>query len=376
MLRVTNLRKSFASERGLVSAVDDVSFTVESGEFFTLLGPSGCGKSTTLRCVAGLENITSGSIEIDGQVVASDSRHADANRRPISMVFQSYAIWPHMTVLENVTFPLSYRGSEDGKKMSGAYRRQRGMEALKMVQLDHLADRDAPYLSGGQQQRVALARALVVRPKLLLLDEPLSNLDAKLREEMRLEIKELTGRLGISTIYVTHDQAEALSMSDRIAVMSAGKILQLGSPREIYLEPVSASVARIAGNVNVLHGTVVAEPSSPGVTEVQLKSGKLFRCRKSNVSGADSEVEIVFRPELVKVELDGTDSNSEVTSARGGSVNAIVARVGRIDFTGDHLKVEFETDDGPVTAKLAPDILLSKGGAAILLVRAEHCVAQ
>jgi len=376
VLRVTNLRKSFPSEGGLVSAVDDVSFSVESGEFFTLLGPSGCGKSTTLRCVAGLENITSGTIEIDGQVVASDSRHADANRRPISMVFQSYAIWPHMTVLGNVTFPLSYRGSEDGTRMSGAERRQRGMEALRMVQLDHLADRDAPYLSGGQQQRVALARALVVRPKLLLLDEPLSNLDAKLREEMRVEIKELTGRLGISTIYVTHDQAEALSMSDRIAVMSAGKILQLGSPREIYLEPVSASVARIAGNVNVLRGTVVAEASLQEVTEVQLKSGKLFRCRKSDDARVDSEVEIVFRPELVKVELDSSDSNSDLPSTRGGSVNAIAARVGRIDFTGDHLKVEFETDDGPVTAKLAPDILLAKGGEATLLVRAEHCVAQ
>jgi iron(III) transport system ATP-binding protein len=156
---VRNLRKTFASERGVVSAVDDVSFSVESGEFFTLLRPSGCGKSTTLRCVAGLENIDSGTIEIDGRVVASDSRHADANRRPISMVFQSYAIWPHMTVLGNVTFPLSYRGSEGSGRMSGAERRQRGMDALKMVQLEHLADRDAPFLSGGQQQRVALARA-------------------------------------------------------------------------------------------------------------------------------------------------------------------------------------------------------------------------
>jgi len=376
VLRVENLRKSFPSEGGVVNAVDGVTFSIASGEFFTLLGPSGCGKSTTLRCVAGLENITSGTIEIDGQVVASDSRHTDANRRPISMVFQSYAIWPHMTVLGNVTFPLSYRGSEGSRRMSGAERRERGMEALKMVQLDHLADRDAPFLSGGQQQRVALARALVVRPKLLLLDEPLSNLDAKLREEMRLEIKDLTERLGISTIYVTHDQAEALSMSDRIAVMSGGKILQLGPPREIYLAPISASVARIAGNVNVLHGTVVDRTPSPEVTEVRLASGKVFRCRKSVAAKADGKVEIVFRPELVKVELDGGETDAAAESAGDGSVNAIVARVGRIDFTGDHLKVEFETDDGPVVAKLAPDTALSKGGEATLLVKAEHCVAQ
>jgi iron(III) transport system ATP-binding protein len=376
VLTVKNLRKSFSSERGVVNAVDDVSFSVASGEFFTLLGPSGCGKSTTLRCVAGLEKISSGTIEIDGEIVASESRFVESNRRPISMVFQSYAIWPHMTVLGNVTFPLSYRGSEGSGRLGRDKRRERGMEALRLVQLDHLADRDAPFLSGGQQQRVALARALVVRPKLLLLDEPLSNLDAKLREEMRIEIKELTGRLGISTIYVTHDQAEALSMSDRIAVMSEGKILQLGAPRQIYLEPLSTSVARIVGNVNVLRGTVVGEAASPKETEVQLASGKLFRCRRSDGAKFGSEVEIVFRPELVKVELDRTKTESGAGSVDDSSVNAMVARVGRIDFTGDHLKVEFETDDGPVVAKLAPDIPLSNGGEATLLVKAEHCIAQ
>jgi ABC-type Fe3+/spermidine/putrescine transport system ATPase subunit len=163
-------------------------------------------------------------------------------------------------------------------------------------------------------------------------------------------------------------------MSDRIAVMSAGRVLQLGSPREIYLQPVSASVARIVGNVNVLRGTVVGEASSPEATEVQLASGKVLRCRKSDGAKSKGEVEIVFRPELVKVELDRVKSQAE--PADGSSVNAIVARVGRIDFTGDHLKVEFETDDGPVVAKLAPDIPLSKGGEATLLVKAEHCVAQ
>lgn len=376
MLRVENLHKSFASEGGIVDAVDGVTFSIAGGEFFTLLGPSGCGKSTTLRCVAGLERISSGVIEIDGEVVASESRYVEANRRPISMVFQSYAIWPHMTVLGNVMFPLSTRGSGQAQLKSRNQRLDRAMEALKMVQLDHLADRDAPFLSGGQQQRVALARSLVVRPKLLLLDEPLSNLDAKLREEMRFEIKDLTARLGISTIYVTHDQAEALSMSDRIAVMSEGKILQQGTPREIYLEPVSASVARIAGNVNVLQGTVAGSSAASHETQVRLPSGMLFRCRKGETRAGDSQVEIVFRPELVGVRLDDGIGGGTESPGEGSSVNSMKARVGRVDFTGDHLNVFFETEDGTVIAKLAPDLVLSVGGDATLLIKAENCVVQ
>jgi len=372
VLRVENLRKTFASDGGLVDAVDGVTFSIASGEFFTLLGPSGCGKSTTLRCVAGLERITSGLIEIDGEIVASDSRYLEANRRPISMVFQSYAIWPHMTVLGNVMFPLSTRGSGKRGRVSRKERRERGMEALKMVQLDHLADRDAPYLSGGQQQRVALARCLVVQPKLLLLDEPLSNLDAKLREEMRFEIKDLTGRLGISTIYVTHDQAEALSMSDQIAVMSEGKILQQGTSREIYLEPVSASVARIAGNVNVLEGTIVSSIETPHEADIRLPSGKVLRCRTVDAKRDEGNVEIMFRPELVAV------GSSDQVAAPGDPavMNSLPASVERVDFTGDHLKVQFTTADGPVIAKLAPDVILSKGSDVTLQIKVENCVAQ
>ncbi len=365
MLKVQNLRKSYVSQRGAVAAVDDVSFVINTGEFFTLLGPSGCGKSTTLRCVAGLERLTSGTIEIDGEVVASESRHVDSNRRPISMVFQSYAIWPHMTVLENVSFPLSYRAG----KVRRDERRNRAMEALKLVQLDHLADRDAPYLSGGQQQRVALARALVVRPKLLLLDEPLSNLDAKLREEMRFEIKELTSRLGISTIYVTHDQAEALSMSDQIAVMSGGKILQQGSPREIYLEPTSSSVARIVGNVNVLQGTVIAGGDAD-TAQIRLPSGTVFRCRKGEVGTTTGGAEIMFRPELVGIR------SGETAAADTGALNLMKARVHKIDFTGDHLKVHFETSDGSVIGKLPPDIVLTQNSDVTLVIKPENCVAH
>ena len=365
MLHVKNLRKSFESNGKRINVVDSVTFSIGAGQFFTLLGPSGCGKSTTLRCIAGLEKVSSGTIEIDGELVASEHRHAEPNQRPISMVFQSYAIWPHMTVLGNVMFPLSYRGS---KGSSQEERRARGMEALKMVQLDHLADRDAPFLSGGQQQRVALARSLVVRPKLLLLDEPLSNLDAKLREEMRFEIKELTGRLGISTIYVTHDQAEALSMSDQIAVMSDGKILQMGSPREIYLEPTSPSVARIVGNVNVLKGTIAGATDQDEEVDVSLPSGSLMRCRRVRAAANPSSVSVVFRPELVRIKLDD--------GAPSPSMNSMRAQVTRVDFTGDHLKAYLETSDGPVIAKLAPDLILTVGSNVTLLIKPEHCVAQ
>jgi iron(III) transport system ATP-binding protein len=247
------------------------------------------------------------------------------------------------------------------------------MEVLKVGQLDHLADRDAPFLSGGQQQRVALARALVVRPKLLLLDEPLSNLDAKLREEMRFEIKELTERLGISTIYVTHDQAEALSMSDQIAVMSDGKILQMGSPREIYLEPTSPSVARIVGNVNVLTGTIAGATAQDEEVDVSLPSGGLMRCRRSRAGVNPSSVSVVFRPELVRISLeDGSDG----AAGQSSSMNSMRAQVTRVDFTGDHLKAYLKTSDGPVIAKLAPDLILNVGSDVTLLIKTEHCVAQ
>jgi iron(III) transport system ATP-binding protein len=218
---------------------------------------------------------------------------------------------------------------------------------------------------------VALARSLVTRPKLLLLDEPLSNLDAKLREEMRYEIKELTGRLGISTIYVTHDQAEALSMSDRIAVMSEGRILQMDAPRKLYLEPVTPTVARIVGNVNVLDGT--AEPGAPGSDEVTvvLQSGTRLQCRKGPQGCGSAKVSVMFRPELVR-----TRAQHSTPTDRDHDANILQGRVGRIDFTGDHLRVQFETPDGPVFAKLPPDNLLVVGEAVEIMVRRENCVAH
>ena len=229
MLQVTTLRKTFLTDRGDVRAVEDISFDVEDGRFFTLLGPSGCGKTTTLRCVAGLERPESGTIRLDDHTLSGSGHFVPTHARDIGMVFQSYAIWPHLSVFENVAFPL--RVSE--RAPSRAETRRLVEEALALVGLEGLEDRPAPQLSGGQQQRLALARALVRRPKLLLLDEPLSNLDAKLRERMRIELRQLQRRLGITTVYVTHDQGEALFLSHRIAVMQAGKIVQEGAPRDL-----------------------------------------------------------------------------------------------------------------------------------------------
>src|SRR3982751_6291243 len=259
MLEVRNLIKSFDGSRGSdtrVFAVNDVSFDVEDGELFTLLGPSGCGKTTTLRCIAGLEMPDQGEIAIDGRTLFSSERHVrvPANERGLGMVFQSYAIWPHMNVFKNVAFPLQVlpRKQRPGKRD----RTERVERALKVVQLDHLAGRQATDLSGGQQQRLALARALVLEPPLLLLDEPLSNLDAKLREEMRFELKRLQRELGITGIYVTHDQVEALAMSNRVAVMRDGQIQQIDAPRVIYEQPASRFVADFIGTSNFIDGTI------------------------------------------------------------------------------------------------------------------------
>src|SRR5689334_6973264 len=253
MISIRNLLKFYKSGDDVVRAVDDVSIEVGAQEFFVLLGLSGSGKTTLLRCVAGLEKPDGGEILIHQKLVSSAERNyfIGPEERGIGMVFQSYAVWPHMTVYQNVAFPLI----NGPRRYSSADIKARVTNALELVQLAGLADRPAPFLSGGQQQRVALARALAVEPKVLLMDEPLSNLDARLREEVRDEIKTLAKKLGITVLYVTHDQVEAMALADRIAVMSAGRILQIGAPRELYDRPATRSVGSFLGSMNELQGT-------------------------------------------------------------------------------------------------------------------------
>ena len=258
MIHVKDLQKSFAGARGEVRALRGVSFEVGKGELFTLLGPSGCGKTTTLRCIAGLEEPLSGEIVIEGQAVYSAAAgiFVPPEKRNIGMVFQSYAIWPHMTVFQNVAYPLA-------KESSRAEIAERVDRILDRLSLGPLSDRLAPNLSGGQQQRVALARALVAQPHVLLLDEPLSNLDAKLREQMRFELKTLQESFGITTVYVTHDQEEALALSDRIGLMHEGALIEVGSPSDLYLRPAHRVTADFLGTANFVSAQVERNGSQP-----------------------------------------------------------------------------------------------------------------
>ncbi len=336
MLRVEGLQKVFVSASGIMRAVHDVSFTVATGQFFTLLGPSGCGKTTTLHCIAGLEIPDAGEITMDDTVLFSGARGIDlaAHKRDIGMVFQSYAIWPHMTVFENVAFPLVY-----GHRHPGAAEVQKRVtRALTLVHLDGLADRPAPFLSGGQQQRVALARALVHEPPLLLFDEPLSNLDAKLRDEMRVELRQLIKSLGMTTIYVTHDQVEALAMSDRIALMRDGRIVQEGPPREVYFHPNDAFVAEFLGGSNSLPGRMIDRPRNGGTAVVETALGR-FVCVPSGGAALGSPVDLVIRPEGFR--LCGATEGSkpfnrikgkvEITTFNGGVIE-VWLRVGEVLF--------------------------------------------
>ena len=273
---------------GDVMAVKQVSFTVRRGEHLTLLGPSGCGKTTTLRSIAGLEQPSAGEIYIDGQAVFSSVQHVNVptEKRGVSMVFQSYAIWPHMTVFENVAYGLRVRRL--GKKEIT----EKVHWALDLVRLGDFAQRSAAKLSGGQQQRVALARSFAFSPTVILFDEPLSNLDAKLRAEMRLEIKELQRGLGITSVYVTHDQEEALAISDRVIVMNTGIIEQIGTPGEIYDTPRTAFVADFVGAANLLRGRVRQDPTAAGRVVLETASGvRVHGCdngRPVGTSGAFS----------------------------------------------------------------------------------------
>ena len=360
MVELDRLSKNFGAEL----AVRDVSLSVACGEFVTLLGPSGCGKTTTLRCIAGLERPDGGEIHIDGEIVASAERDIFLNPedRNIGMVFQSYAVWPHMTVFDNVAYGLRVR------RAPASVVRERTMGALELVGLSHLAERYATKLSGGQRQRVALARAIVYEPKVVLFDEPLSNLDAKLREQMRIEMVRLQKNVGATSVYVTHDQSEALVMSDRVVVMNKGVIQQIGDPHTIYAQPANTFVANFIGVANLMEGILLGRSGEFCTIEIPLGEG--FTPLRLTAAGGNGAAQgqpltLSVRPEDLSVHLRKPDPASNGNLFEGEVIDTIylgnflecrvrvgryevVTQVGHYEHVGPRQKVflSFQPDYG------------------------------
>ncbi len=361
MISVKDLQKSFAGARGEVRALRGVSFEVGKGELFTLLGPSGCGKTTTLRCIAGLEQPHSGEILIDNHPVfsAASGTFVAPERRNIGMVFQSYAIWPHMTVFQNVAYPLA---NEASRAAIG----ERVGKMLERLSLGALADRLAPNLSGGQQQRVALARALVAQPQVLLLDEPLSNLDAKLREQMRFELKALQESFGITTVYVTHDQEEALALSDRIGLMHEGALIEVGSPSDLYLRPAHRVTADFLGTANFVAARVERNGSQPWDEMLLATSIGSFAAQRSVEWQPGMASQLFFRPESVEF-LGGAADADNVPNHGAGVVE-------RVTFLGNSADVILRCNDVRLRARTHPARTPAVGKAVRFVVAPESCI--
>lgn len=354
---VRGLTKHFGSE----TAVAGIDFEVPERHFVTLLGPSGCGKTTTLRCLAGLERADAGDIFIDGECVASPANGIwlPPEKRNIGMVFQSYAVWPHLTVADNVAFGLRVRRVNRSEIAS------RTQAALELVGLQGFTDRFATQLSGGQQQRVALARALVYNPRVLLFDEPLSNLDAQLREQMRFELTRLQHDLGITSVYVTHDQGEALVMSDTIIVMNQGHILQQGSPEAIYAEPASRFVAEFIGVANLLPVRVVQPSSTPGITKVETAWGTPHRleCRERLSLAAGAQAVLTIRPEDITLQTDAPATQQ----------NVFVGQVMDTIYLGNFLDCRVNVDGHEVRVQLHLDQEPARGEQVYLEFSRDRC---
>ena len=356
-LSLVELTKTFSNTASEVTAVDHINLDIHPGEFITLLGPSGCGKTTTLRMIAGFEDATSGQVMLDGENMVV----VPPNKRPMSMVFQSYALFPHLSVRENVAYGLHLR------KKGAAEIKEEVDIALAAMNLTAMADRAPSQLSGGQQQRVALARAMVVRPKVLLFDEPLSNLDAKLRVKMRVEIRRMQKRLGISSVYVTHDQSEAMAMSDRIVVMNAGRIEQVDTPEEIYLHPASVFVADFVGRANFVPAKA-SEVGEDGKVQIEALGQQLnvhaSESAKKAVRSGD-ELVVLVRPESMRI-----SATDEKPATLTGSLGQVVTSI----FYGETVEYEIETEFGSLVCVVSDpraEDLLEEGQYVRLGIEAE-----
>lgn len=332
MVRVEGISKRFTTSRGKVVGAADISFEVPTGSFFTLLGPSGCGKTTTMRCIAGLERPDDGEIWIGDQLVFSKPKKAfvPANRRKIGMVFQSYALWPHMDVYNNVAFPLKVRGTPEVQT------RKKVQAALELVGLAELINRHVTELSGGQQQRVALARAIVGEVDLLLLDEPLSNLDAKVRANVRKELKELQSRLGITAVYVTHDQEEALALSDVVAVVNQGVIVESGTPQELYKFPKKKFTAGFLGSTNFIEGEVAGRhEKKPELGVARTELGLLTFAPIEDTLVPGEKVLVSVRCESIQV----------LREPFGHQENVLEGKIARAAFLGTFVDYDVKVGD-------------------------------
>jgi spermidine/putrescine ABC transporter ATP-binding subunit len=331
IIRFENVTKRF----GKVTAVDDVTLSIEEGEFFALLGPSGCGKTTLLRMVAGFESPTEGRILIDGE----DVSRTPPNRRPVNMVFQSYAVFPHMSVAANVAYGLVVDG------VAAPERARRVEEALALVKLDGLGARQPDQLSGGQRQRVALARALIKRPRVLLLDEPLSALDAKLREAMRSELAQLQEKVGVTFLFVTHDQDEALAMATRCAVMNRGLLQQVATPGDLYEFPNSRFVADFIGSVNLFEGRLVVDEPDHAVVETPELACRVFL--DHGVTGAhETTVWVALRPEKIELHKRGEGRDAPVLEDAPAGHNRVAGTIRQISYLGSESVYEVELEGG------------------------------
>lgn len=355
MISAISLQKQFRTDRGqIVQALDDVSFNVAAGEFFVLLGPSGSGKTTTLRSVAGIETADTGTIRIGSKAVFSSDDGVDIppEERPVAMVFQSYALWPHMDVYNNIVFPLR----KGVRRVPADVIKSRVDAVVETLQLTPYMNRPISQLSGGQQQRVALARALALEPQVLLMDEPLSNLDAKLRASLRVEIKNLTKSLGITTLYVTHDQVEAMVMGDQIAVMNKGAIAEQGTPSQLYKRPSSEFVARFLGEMNFIPGTLTRDGAAADTPWGTVAL--------SHVSDAitSPDVKLGFRPEDVLI--------GETPGALG-----VPARVVQSYYIGDAVLCDFTARNCAFSARLSNTVRVSAGDDVTISLRAADFTA-